>query len=167
MNHTIYEKTEFELITRDGKLTWVEKGNEDMRHSSENQFDWVIEDGIRKMVKKGKENVTMHDQILAETKRYEELGRPLPDFSEACWIPFFKSYTDFGYALVNSKTSKVVAKLTFRHNFFEGNLIYPEGRYIGEFTDAHKAKLFVEEELYGKLIAEFDIYLIEEWVVPV
>lgn len=141
MNRTIYEKREFELITRDGKLTWIEKGKDKM--------------------------TTMHERILVEKQSYEQLGSPLPDFAQACWIPFVKSYTDFGYALVDTKTSKIIAKLTYRHGFFEGNVLHPESRYIGEFAESHKAMLCIEEEMYGDLLAEFDIYFVEEWTVPV
>jgi hypothetical protein len=142
MEHTIYEKKVFELINKDGKLTWIEKGKKSM--------------------------TTVMDKILSETQDYVRAGSPLPDFSNACWIPFYKSSTNFGYALVDTKSSKVVATLPYRNNgFFEGNIIHPEGRYLGEFVDALKAKLFIEEKMYGKLLAEFDLYIIEEFVVSV
>lgn len=141
MNHTICVEKEFTLITRDGKLTWVEKGKENMH--------------------------TIRETILDETKLYEQHGSPLPDFSQACWIPFFKSFVNLGYALVDTKTSRVVAKLSYRDGFYEGNIVHPGSRYMGDFVDVHKAKMFIEEHMYGSLIAEFDLYLIEEWVSPV
>ena|ERR1700675_1856644 len=141
MEHTIYEKKVFELINKDGKLTWIEKGKKSM--------------------------TTVMDKILSETQNYVNAGSPLPDFAHACWIPFYKNGSNFGYALVNTKSSKIVATLKYLNGFFEGSLISPECRYMGEFVDALKAKLFIEEKMYGKLLAEFDLYIIEEFVVSV